>query len=131
MVREYSINISSVYIHCRWQSETSQTENTSDLKYILFINCYECQILSFDMNSQMLPLWSYQKLLKHAYGSFHQVKRFLIFERHELGQEKGQDVKLKQIKKPYASQCFKSSNMSEILHKYLRNEHRNNVSPTV
>lgn len=70
MVKEYSINLSNLCVHCRWQSENF-IENSCDLKYILFINSYAYQILPFDVNSQMLALWSYRKLLKHAYGSFH------------------------------------------------------------
>lgn len=75
--------------------KTSQTENSFDLKHILFINSYEYQILPFDVNSQMSSLWSYQKLLKYAYGLFHQINTFLVLQRHKLRQEKGQDMKLK------------------------------------
>lgn len=69
MVREYLINLSSLFM-VGGRIKTSQTRNSSALKYIIFINSYEYQILPFDVKSQMLALWSYQKVLKYAYGSF-------------------------------------------------------------
>lgn len=95
--------------------QTSQTENSSDLKYILFINSYEYQILPFDVNNQMLPSWSYRKLLKHACGCFHQINTFLILERHELRQEKGKTRSWNKFFKEYcASQMFR-------MFKYIKN----------
>lgn len=100
--------------------------------YIIYKLLWIPYIFSFDVNSQMLPLWSNWKLLKHAYGLFHQIHIFLNLK-NNLTEEKrkGKTWSWNTFLKCYASQMSQTLRYISAPLRCLPNEHRNNVMPAV